>query len=407
MYFPLGTPYTSHQAGHEKPYVVRYYDDLTPSHGFSICLNSPSSSVPFSSSQPCAQLANGATTDYRCFVATTTGYFAVEDAAGQLSVYPASQPQVIPVSQAIAIWSCAGFSDPRPTGDLTALDCHDLGLTLLDVRGLASLKTLDCSRNALTELDLTGLAALENLYCDQNPFVGLDLRPCHSLTFVGYASRLFGNSESPIPRLGSFVCKDGPGLFFHASRAAGLFNTDNDTRCAEKYISPRMRPLTPPEIEIRSIAYALKEANSDAIATAAPAMAALIDGPCWLVPIPASDCNPNANLALARAIAALVPGARIKLAIERSQPVESSTARRRNHQFGLEPHEHHFVRTGGPLSPLPLFFVDNVITTGNTIRAARAVLGWGTGLAYADASSPFNTRLRQSARPTPAVALLH
>ena len=48
------------------------------------------------------------------------------------------------------------------------------------------------------------------------------------------------------------------------------------------------------------------------------------------------------------------------------------------------------------MSILPLYFVDNVITTGNTIRAARAVLGWGTGLAYADASSPFNTRLRQA-----------
>ena len=56
------------------------------------------------------------------------------------------------------------------------------------------------------------------------------------------------------------------------------------------------------------------------------------------------------------------------------------------------PDEHNFSRTAGPLAPLPLYFVDNVITTGNTIRAARAVLGWGTGLAYADASSPFNIR---------------
>jgi hypothetical protein len=29
------------------------------------------------------------------------------------------------------------------------------------------------------------------------------------------------------------------------------------------------------------------------------------------------------------------------------------------------------------MEPLPVYFVDNVITTGNTIRAARAVLGWG------------------------------
>jgi hypothetical protein len=50
--------------------------------------------------------------------------------------------------------------------------------------------------------------------------------------------------------------------------------------------------------------------------------------------------------------------------------------------------------------------VDNVITIGNTIRAARAVLGWGTGLAYGDASSPFNHRLRQVAKPVPATMLV-
>ena len=47
------------------------------------------------------------------------------------------------------------------------------------------------------------------------------------------------------------------------------------------------------------------------------------------------------------------------------------------------------------MNPLPVYFVDNVITTGNTIRAARAALGWGTGLVYADASTPFNNRLSQ------------
>jgi hypothetical protein len=51
-----------------------------------------------------------------------------------------------------------------------------------------------------------------------------------------------------------------------------------------------------------------------------------------------------------------------------------------------------------PLNPLSLYFVDNVITTGNSIRAARAVFGWGTGLAYADASTLFNNRLTQPSR---------
>jgi predicted amidophosphoribosyltransferase len=196
-------------------------------------------------------------------------------------------------------------------------------------------------------------------------------------------------------------------FWFHPKPIAGILNTTQDTLCAEKYISPRIRSVTPEEVRIRNIAYALKTADPNAIAVAASAMASLIAGPCWLVPIPASDGNPNANLALAREIAARVPGARVKLAIARSHPVESSTTRRRRGVCGLQPDEHHFVRTAGPINPLPLYFVDNVITTGNTIRAARAVIGWGTGLAYADASSPFNNRLRRVAGPKLEAALVH
>ena len=57
-------------------------------------------------------------------------------------------------------------------------------------------------------------------------------------------------------------------------------------------------------------------------------MAALIDGPCWLVPVPASNGSLIANLALARAIAELVPGIRVKCAIGRAHTVESSARRR-------------------------------------------------------------------------------
>jgi len=33
------------------------------------------------------------------------------------------------------------------------------------------------------------------------------------------------------------------------------------------------------------------------------------------------------------------------------------------------------------MQPWPVYFVDNVITTGTTIAACRRALGWGTGLA--------------------------
>jgi hypothetical protein len=169
-----------------------------------------------------------------------------------------------------------------------------------------------------------------------------------------------------------------------------------------RYVSPRLRPLTPSEAQIRAIAYALKEADPQAIAAAAPAMAALIRGPCWLVPIPASDTSLKANLALAEAVATLVPGARVVTALARTHPVASSTDRRRRGLSGLAASEHHFVRIGPPMDGLPLYFVDNVVTTGNTIRAARAALGRGTGLVYGDAGSPFKQHLALMSSNPPA-----
>jgi hypothetical protein len=116
-------------------------------------------------------------------------------------------------------------------------------------------------------------------------------------------------------------------------------------------------------------------------------MAALVDGPCWLVPVPASNGSLTANLALARAIAELVLDARVKCAIGRVYPVESSAGRRMRGLPGLTVEQHAMIRTIGPIQLLPVYFVDNVITTGTTIAACRRALGWGIGLAYADAST--------------------
>src|SRR6185295_12014998 len=97
---------------------------------------------------------------------------------------------------------------------------------------------------------------------------------------------------------------------------------------AAKYVPLGYRTLSPDELTARRTAQDLKTATEGAIQFAAPLMAALIDGPCWLVPVPASNGSLTANLALARAIADIVPGARVKCAIGRAHPVESSCHRR-------------------------------------------------------------------------------
>jgi hypothetical protein len=155
---------------------------------------------------------------------------------------------------------------------------------------------------------------------------------------------------------------------------------------AAKYVPIGCRTPSPEEIIARRTARNLKIPIATAIQIAAPQMAALIDGPCWLVPVPASNGSLIANLTLARAIAELVLGARVKCAVGRAYPVESSASRRMHGLPGLTVEQHAIIRTSGPMQLLPLYFVDNVITTGTTIAACRGALAWGIGLAYADAS---------------------
>jgi hypothetical protein len=145
---------------------------------------------------------------------------------------------------------------------------------------------------------------------------------------------------------------------------------------ASKYVPVNWRTVNLDEKETRRIAWGLKIGAEKAIQIAAPAMAALIDGPCWLVPVPASDGSLTANLELARTIAALVPGARVKCALARAHSVESSCDRRLDGHFGLTISQHAIIRVTGPMQALPVHFVDNVITTGTTIAACRRALGW-------------------------------
>lgn len=183
------------------------------------------------------------------------------------------------------------------------------------------------------------------------------------------------------PQFGISICRNCADAF--ADHKSG-------NAYAAKYVPIGNRTPSPEELGARRIARDLKVPTEEAIAVAAPIMAALIDGPCWLVPVPASDGSLTANLALARAIADLVPGARVKCAVGRAHAVDSCSRRRLRGLPGLTVHDHAIVRTAGPMQALPVYFVDNVITSGTTVDACRRALGWGTSLAYADANTPRN-----------------
>jgi len=144
----------------------------------------------------------------------------------------------------------------------------------------------------------------------------------------------------------------------------------------------------------RRLAYAIKSIASPSadFDTAAREMAALITSPCWLVPVPDSTGNTDANARLASHIAGYVQMAdpagvaQVVKAIYRTQPVQSQCARHKHALGPIPPEQHHLARTRKLLTLRQTYFVDNVTTSGNTLEAARAALGFGAGLVFADAA---------------------
>ena len=135
--------------------------------------------------------------------------------------------------------------------------------------------------------------------------------------------------------------------------------------------------------------YSIKSTASPSIDfdAAARERAALITGPCWLVPIPDSTGNTDANTRLAHHIANHCLGVQVVKAIYRTQPVPSQCAR---HKLALGPipaDQHHLARTRKVLTLRQTYFVDNVTTSGHTLEAARLALGFGAGLVFADAAT--------------------
>ena len=158
---------------------------------------------------------------------------------------------------------------------------------------------------------------------------------------------------------------------------------------ARKYPTPRDGQLSLEQAETRRLAYAIKSTASPCadFDTAAGDMAALITGPCWLVPIPDSTGNTDANARLASMIAMHCPGAQVVKAIYRTQPIQSQCARHKLALGPIPPDQHHLARTRKTLTLRQTYFVDNVTTSGHTLEAARAALGFGAGLLFADAAT--------------------
>jgi hypothetical protein len=145
-------------------------------------------------------------------------------------------------------------------------------------------------------------------------------------------------------------------------------------------------------METRGLSYLLKDLDCPdaAMHLAAREMAALVWGPCNLIPAPSHTGDTAANLRLARAIAGYVTGgATVYDLLTRRAPVDSACLRHRTGKPPLTMSDHGITRKTPRLIPCrPCYIVDNVTTSGTTLRACQAALGFGSGLVFADAFHP-------------------
>lgn len=156
---------------------------------------------------------------------------------------------------------------------------------------------------------------------------------------------------------------------------------------AEKYVSPRTRTLTLHEQQVRSRAYDLKQAvNKLAVEEAVTAMLKVLpfNERAWLVPVPSRNREIRANWTICQELASRVNWLWPVKLIERTRPVESTCERHRRGLGGL-PIEQHFIRRrpNSWITAQPVYFVDNVATSGNTLTACHQACGFGEGLVYA------------------------
>jgi hypothetical protein len=132
-------------------------------------------------------LGNGGTKRYLLEAESSTGFMAWKTADGTTLVNAAKEVSVSP-SPSLSFWSCAGYQDTTPAGEITYFDCHDNALTDLDVSGLKSLEYLDCSCNELCRLSLNGLSKLQALDVNHNTLIALEVRNLRALRVLNCAS---------------------------------------------------------------------------------------------------------------------------------------------------------------------------------------------------------------------------
>jgi len=165
--------------------------------------------------------------------------------------------------------------------------------------------------------------------------------------------------------------------------------------------APRAYPTgqaeyTPEEARTREVAKRLKEGRPGAIDYAAQEMVKRVPKGAVLVPLPNHEGATDANKQLAQAIASYGDGLTVVDVLTRSGTVEDTHARREAGQPGLTADEQQASMSRKRSLPKkvagrPVYFVDNLETSGATMYAARVALGDANAESLVFAKEPVPT----------------
>jgi hypothetical protein len=169
--------------------------------------------------------------------------------------------------------------------------------------------------------------------------------------------------------------------------------TTRTTKTARLFVQRGARTQNRAEAIAHIQAYALKskDCQPETLNACAEEMAGLIySEDCILIPVPDHNGDTSANLRLAEAIETCLKFGKGKAKVfdilSRTAPTESQCERHKAHERPLTPSQLNiYVLPHKPFDLRPIYFVDNVITSGATIQACHDALGFGTGLCYAEA----------------------
>jgi len=168
---------------------------------------------------------------------------------------------------------------------------------------------------------------------------------------------------------------------YYYSLDEGVHIIHNDVLYAHEYVSKDDPRFNEYYKRIRDISYAIKDKNNiNEIKDAAQEMSKFVKSNNILVPIPNSKGDTSANLTLAKEISKIT-GAQVSDILSLKNDRDSNLSLHKSGKPRLHPQKLGMVLKD-KINNNDVLFIDNVLSSGSTIRAAINLINGGNGLVF-------------------------